>query len=226
MDSVPRRSRARRLGLILALVLSAPPTGVADAAATTASVEDVMRLLADSGSVRASFHERKYVHLLTDPIETRGKLFFQPPDRMARHVETPAPVWMAIRDEEVALRDGRGEQRFDLGQSDVGRSLVDGLAVVLRGDLALLTARYEIAFEAGDAGWQIVLTPRSRALRVLIASMIIDGVGSEIRRIEVREEGGDSTVTEFSDIEAGLRFTPEETDEIFLLTRPSPQPHD
>lgn len=207
-------------------MLSAPPTGVADAAATTASVEDVMRLLADSGSVRASFHERKYVHLLADPIETRGKLFFQPPDRMARHVETPAPVWMAIRDDEVALRDGRGEQRFDLGQSDVGRSLVDGLAVVLRGDLALLTARYEIAFEAGDAGWQIVLTPRSRALRVLIASMIIDGVGSEIRRIEVREEGGDSTVTEFSDIEAGLRFTPEETDEIFLLTRRSPQPHD
>lgn len=180
-----------------------------------------MRRLAASGGVRATFHERKHISLLSEPLETDGNLFFEPPDRMARHVEKPGRSWLAVRDDQVVMRDATGEERFDLGRSDVARGLVDSLAVVLRGDLQVLKDRYEVTFRALESGWRIDLTPRSRMLRNLIASMAIDGVDSEIRRVEVREENGDWTVTEFSSIETGIRFTQEECGEIFLLT-PSP----
>jgi len=159
--------------------------------------------------------------LLSKPLESEGKLYFQPPDRLARHVEKPGRSWLAVRNDQVVMRDATGEERFDLGRSEVAQGLVDNLAVVLRGDLVLLNARYEVAFQALEAGWRIDLKPRSRMLRSLIASMTIDGVGSEIRRVEVREESGDWTVTEFSGIQTGVRFTPEESGEIFLLT-PTP----
>ena len=212
--------------MILALSLLASAGAPAGAAGAEASLEQVMHSLAESGSVRATYRERRYVALLEEPIETGGTLFFQPPDRMARRVESPERAWMAIRDDEVVLRNSRGEQRIDLGRSEVARSLVDGLAVVLRGDVALLTARYDVSFRADESRWQIGLTPRADRSRTVIASLVIDGAGDEIHRIEVREAGGDSTVTEFSGVETGLRFSPQEADEIFLLT-PSPRPaHD
>jgi len=212
--------------VILSLSLLASPGAPARAAGAPASLEEVMRALAESGSVRASYRERRTVELLKEPIETDGTLFFQPPDWMARRVESPERSWMAIRNDEVVLRSARGEERIDLGRSEVARGLVDGLAVVLRGDVALLTARYDVAFRSDETGWQIGLTPRAERLRSVIASLVIDGAGDEIHRIEMRETGGDSTVTEFSGVETGLRFSPQEADEIFLLT-PSPRPaHD
>ena len=212
--------------MILALSLLASAGAPAGAAGAEASLEQVMHSLAESGSVRATYRERRYVALLEEPIETGGTLFFQPPDRMARRVESPERAWMAIRDDEVVLRNSRGEQRIDLGRSEVARSLVDGLAVVLRGDVALLTARYDVSFRADESRWQIGLTPRADRSRTVIASLVIDGAGDEIHRIEVREAGGDSTVTEVSGVETGLHFSPQEADEIFLLA-PSPRPaHD
>ena len=212
---------ASRLGLLIVFLLSATPPALAGPATAGPSLEDVMRLLAASGGVRASYHEQKHLSLLSKPLESEGKLYFQPPDRLARHVEKPGRSWLAVRNDQVVMRDATGEERFDLGRSEVAQGLVDNLAVVLRGDLVLLNARYEVAFQALEAGWRIDLKPRSRMLRSLIASMTIDGVGSEIRRVEVREESGDWTVTEFSGIQTGVRFTPEESGEIFLLT-PTP----
>jgi outer membrane lipoprotein-sorting protein len=212
---------ASRLALLIVVLLSATPPAFGGTATAGPSLEDVMRLLAASGGVRASYHEQKHISLLSEPLESEGKLFFQPPDRLARHVEKPGRAWLAVRNDQVVMRDATGEERLDLGRSDVARALVDSLAVVLRGDLGVLNARYEVAFRALEAGWRIDLMPRSRMLKSLIASMAIDGVGSEIRRVEVREESGDWAITEFSAIQTGVRFTPEESGEIFLLT-PSP----
>jgi outer membrane lipoprotein-sorting protein len=217
---------ASRLALLIVCLLAAPaPSALDGPAAPAPSLEDVMGRLAASGGVRATYQERKHLSLLSS-LESEGKLYFEPPDRLARHVEKPGRAWMAVRDDQLVMRDATGEERLQLGRSDVARGLVEGLAVVLRGDLALLNDRYEVAFRALESGWRIDLTPRSRPLRGLIASMAIEGMDGEIRRVEVHEENGDRTVTELSGIETAVQFTPEQSAEIFLLPPSPPQTHD
>lgn len=187
-----------------------------------------MHLLAASGGVRSAYREWKHLALLSEPLESAGTLWFEPPDHLARHVESPGRAWLVVRGHDVLMRDPTGEQRADLGTSETARGLVEGLAVVLRGDLAGLRERYRVDFEGGGDGgeWRMELVPRSRAVRRLVERLSIAGSGALLHRMEMHERGGDRTRTEFTRTETGLRFTPEERARIFLLPEPAASPGD
>jgi len=207
--------------LLIALLLwAAPPRARAAEVPAAPTLEQVMRLLSESEGVRARYREQKHLRLLARPLESEGMLFFDPPDHLARQVEKPGRAQLVVRGDEVVMRDATGQEQLRLDRSEVARGLVESVAVVLRGDLALLRSRYEVAFRSDGSAWVMDLTPRSRALRSLVRSMAIQGVGCELRRVEVREGGGDWTVTEFTEVETGLRFTAEQREEIFLLDIP------
>jgi len=210
-------AHALLIALLLCAVLRLAGAAEVPAAPT---LEQVMRLLSESAGVRARYREQKHLQLLARPLESEGMLFFDPPDHLARQVETPGPAQLVVRGDEVLMRDATGQEQLRLDRSEVARGLVESVAVVLRGDLALLQSRYRVAFRSDGSAWAMELTPRSRALRRLVRSLAIQGVGCELRRVEIREEGGDRTVTEFTEVETGLRFTPEQREEIFLLDIP------
>ena len=196
------------------------------AAERAPSLEGVMQGLAESGGVRARYVERKHLALLAQPLETEGVLYFDPPGRLARHVEKPGPSRLAVRDDQVVLRDASGEERIDLAGNEVARTLAESLAVALGGDLERLGSRYEVAFESDAEGWRMELVPRSSSLRRLVRRLVVSGAGRELRRMELEEDSGDRTVTEFVQVETGVRFTPDEARAIFLLDPASAKPGD
>jgi len=183
-----------------------------------------MRLLAESGGVRARFVEHKYLAILSSPVENEGFLYFDPPDRMAREVRRPAPSSMVVRGDLVVMRDATGEQRVRLDESEVARGLVESFLVVLRGEVETLRSRYEISFRSSGETWQLELTPRSRAMRQLVDAITIEGRRAEMLRTETREAGGDRTVTEFRDVQTGQHFSRAELEKIFLVPRGSSGP--
>ena len=214
--------------LLSALLLSpvgspaAAPPAEPPSAPAPASLESVMALLAGSGGVRARFRESKHLALLEAPLESEGTLFFDPPDRLARHTTSPAASSLVVSGERVLMRDATGEQQVTLGGSEVARSLVESFLVVLQGDLGRLRERYEVEFDAQGDAWHLRLdSPARRAFRQLVQSLDIDGQGAAVKRIEMAESNGDRTVTEFTQVETGHVFTAEESAEVFLADGPS-----
>lgn len=192
------------LTMVLATALTTTPARGREPRPAPSDVEALMARLAASGGVRAGFHETKQLALLAAPLVTEGTLYFAPPDRLARHTVKPAPSSVVVRGDRVTLRDENGTQTIDLGSSGVARQFVDNLGVLLRGDLAALRERYEIAYRAREDAWTLDLVPRSPELRRLVATIRVEGRDDVLTRMETREEGGDSTVTVFSDVETGL----------------------
>ncbi len=206
--------------LVLLSALLAAPAAPADSAP---DLEAVMAALAGAGGVRARYEERKHLSLLTRPLEEEGRLYFAPPDRLARHAERPVPGRVMVRGDEVVIADATGEERVSIADSEIARAFVEGLAVVLRGDLEALRARYEVAFSSTqENGWKLRLVPRSRLLRRFVEAIAVSGRGARVQRMERFEAGGDRTVSEFHDVEVGVRFAPEEERALFGAPAPAP----
>lgn len=221
-------------GLTLALALwcgflgtsgrAAEPTALAAEPAAKAapepgeqSLEDVMARFAGSGGVRARFRETKRLSLLTEALETEGVVSFEPPDRLARHTTRPGESSVVVHGSRLAIRDETGHQVLELDEKDPARHFVDSLAVLLRGDAEALRERYVVSFRSEEGGWKLELEPRSKALRRMVASIDASGRDARLLRMQVRETNGDSSVTEFFEVETGIEFDPAEAERIFSV---------
>jgi len=208
------------LGLVIALFCVLSGRSQAQEAHSSPAPSELVALMesfAESGTVRADFKETRQLSLLTDAIETEGVLYFAPPDRLARHTTRPGSSRVVVHDGRVAIEDETGARTFDLGSSEIARSLIGNLIVLLRGDLPGLRKRYVIEFSSDGERWQLDLKPRSKALRAMIEGIRFAGAGRTLETMETRETNGDISLSVFSSVETQLALTHQEFERIFSL---------
>jgi len=71
---------------------------------TAAEVLDQLQAKANTlKSLEGSFEQRKYSRLLVRPMESEGKLFWQPPGRFRWEVVRPAPLTLVVREDKILL---------------------------------------------------------------------------------------------------------------------------
>jgi outer membrane lipoprotein-sorting protein len=186
------------------------------------TLESVMTALSESGGVEARFRESRELAILNEPIVSSGKLYFSPPDWLARHVTEPGEARVIVRDDRVTFQDETGIQVLELGSSEVARAMVGNVSVLMRGDLETLRRQYEVAFTSKGDLWTLDLEPRDRIVRQLIERLRVDGRGNELVRMESIETSGDITRTEFLEVEVAVDFSPEARAAIFEVL-PDPQ---
>lgn len=179
-----------------------------------ATLDLLMARFAASKGVRARFQETRTLDLLAEPIETRGTLYFSPPDRLARITTFPGHSRVVVRGTRVGFTDETGHREVDLADSELARALVGNLAVLLRGDLVEVRKRFHVDYHAADARWELVLQPRNRALQAVIERMRVQGTNGDVTSIETLDTNGDATVTRFLDVESGLDLS---GDDVFSL---------
>ena len=235
--SEPRSFRTGELGVALALLAFAcgvraesetPPTTTsaseaaqpaADAApADGVTVETVLRRMAESRGMTARFVERQEYALLDEPIETRGRIAFVPPDRFARTTDAPGKTSLILDGDRFFFQDDAGAD--DLPQLDArARRFIDSLVVIFKGDLDELRRRYEVRWTTEAPSWRLQLLPRDRLVAQLIRSITLEGVlqkdAARLDRMVLEETGGDRSVTVFEDSELDRAFTEQEQDRLF-----------
>jgi len=223
----PLRSAARSGA---ALLLSISLAGLAGEAARAGSAEapapappGLEALLAgfrELPGVSARFREERRIALLREPLVSSGRVYFAPPDRLARHVEAPLRSTALLEGGEL-LYGGDGEShRVDLATNPAVRAFVDAFRMLLAGDLAGLQALYEVGLaEDGEAPreWTVALRPRSAPLRGAIASIELQGRDRTLLELRIRETNGDETRMDFSEVRTDHRFTDAELAELFRL---------
>jgi hypothetical protein len=124
----------RLLAISSALLLSIESVAASDAI----DLETLMRGFTAMPCLSARFREEKQISLLQIPLVSEGVLYYAPPDRIARHVERPAPSTLLVRSDELAMGTAGEHHTLDLEAQPVLRSFVDAFRLVLAGDLARL----------------------------------------------------------------------------------------
>lgn len=218
---------ARVLPLLLALVVvGALAARGADEASPPverpSTLEELMRTMADTPGVVAEFTETKHFAILEAPLETRGTLYFIPPNRMARYTSHPGSSALIIDGDRLVFDDEAGGDRVDLAANTVARAFVENFIVLFNGDINELRARYEATFALDGDQWSLLLVPRRDLVAKMIASITLRGDDTGMRAMVMLEPGGDTSETRFTSLDSAHRFSNEEIDRLFRRAEPTP----
>ena len=186
--------RARAVVLAAALM---PGT----AAAAESSTWDVARLMQELAKVKTSkgrFVERRYVGILTTPLESSGTLLYVAPDRLEKRTLSPRVESVLLEGDQLTLESTQPKRRRSIRLEDyqaVG-VFVESIRSTLAGDLAALKRLFEIALEGDERKWRMVLKPTDRNMQELLSEIRVGGSRGTIHSIEFIEPNGDrSTMT-------------------------------
>jgi len=193
---------------------AAPPQPAAPPAGTI-TLDDLLAHMATTSGVVAEFREIKTLKLLDAPLETRGTIYYAPPDRLARVTREPAETRLVLDGNRMRFQDAAGARDVDLADSPVARAFADNLIVLWRGDKAALEKIYTLDFHADGPRWQLALAPRHAPLDRFVRTINLKGDGPAMREMEVVETDGDRTQTLFEKTDVAHVFGEEEARAIF-----------
>jgi len=164
---------------------------------------DLERLMQDLAQVKVAkgrFVERKYLGILTAPLESSGTLTYIAPSRLEKHTLTPRAESLVLEGDQLTMASravGKAPERRRtvLLQDYPAISIfVESIRSTLAGDLTLLQRFYEIALDGDERKWRLVLKPRDPKMLELISEIRIGGSRNWIDSIEFLESGGDRSV--------------------------------
>ena len=199
----------RRRGLALAGA-AALAAGAGDM-----TLDDLLSHMATTHGVVAEFREIKTLKLLDTPLETRGTVYFEPPDRFARVTRQPAETRLVVDGGHMHFQDATGAGDVDLTENPVARSFADNLIVLWKGDKAALEKIYTLDFHADGSRWKLVLTPKHSPLDQFLRNITLSGEGPAMHEMLVQESDGDRTQTLFDKSDVAHDFSDAETRAIF-----------
>jgi outer membrane lipoprotein-sorting protein len=150
---------------------------------------------------RTRFTEVRRSDVLRAPLELKGKLHYQRPDRLERHVLSPYQEVTRIDGDRVTIENpARGEPRtYSLAALPAALALVEGLRATLAGDLAALERHYRVSLAGSREAWTLSLVPRTPAVAGAVSSIQLTGSAARLTRVEIEETSGDRITTVFGD---------------------------
>ncbi len=197
MSSGPRLLRVAA-ALILALLpaLQGARAEGAGGGAPAWGLQQLMSGMAEIKSERRKFTERKYLAMLTAPLESSGVLIYKAPGHLEKHTLLPRDERMVL-DQGIIVLESRSRhvrRTFMATQYPGVGVFVESMRATLAGDLNTLNHYYQATLEGRAGKWRLQLVPNDAAAREMVREIRIEGSGSRITGIEITEPNGDRTV--------------------------------
>jgi outer membrane lipoprotein-sorting protein len=160
------------------------------------NLDALMSELAAVPASRTRFVETRHLAMLTQPLELKGSLSYERPNRLVKHVESPFDELLTVDGEALSLvNKTKGEQRsLSLREQPALGALVEGVRATLAGDRAQLERHYRVQFSGRREAWRLHLVPRATQVRAHVESITVSGAAARPQRIEVLESTGDRSV--------------------------------
>lgn len=170
--------------------------------ATSPDGWDLPRLMTRLAAVKTSsahFVERKYLHMLKEPLEEDGTLRYRAPDQLQKDTLQPQPEHLRVDHDTLTIeREGKSQiLKFD--EYPQVWAIIESIRATLAGDLPALERFYALRLDGSETDWQLLLQPRDRKMQEMVQVIRISGSGGAIKRIETLEGDGDRsdmTITE------------------------------
>lgn len=184
-----RPSLRGRLVLLFGGILAATPVQAADL--------DLQQLLARLalGSQRQeiAFEESRFNRLVTEPLLSRGRLIYEPPDTLIKRLETPRRESAVLQDERLAILDAQDREvaSIDLWQQPDLQMIYGSIKALLTGDAEALRSAFWVSTEGGSEAWVLILRPKIDSARTRLEQVRVEGREARLLSFEFLETDGD-----------------------------------
>ena len=156
------------------------------------ALPDLMHLMAQKKSGKASFVEKKFIGILDKPLESSGELSFDAPDRLEKRTFKPRPEAMLLDGDKLTLTlHEKRPLNLRLQDHPEVAALVDSIRGTLSGDQAALEKNYAVDFTGVRGKWQLTLTPVQKTVAKVVRQVHIGGADTNIKTITFDQVDGD-----------------------------------
>ncbi len=166
------------------------------------TIQLLEKKLSPPGPFRTQFSEKRFIAVLSAPLESRGELRCLP--QLGLVWETTAPVRRTSLITPRGIRHIKEGRQGDLTVDHAGVS--EALLSLMSGDIARAEGNFEIETGGIPQEWRIVLTPRDSLVADVIRTISVFG-RDRPDRIEIAHANGDRVVTSFT---APIALLPDE----------------
>lgn len=188
------------LAVLLMMVLGAAVCWAAEPAEETQSVawgvKQLMQSLAQVKGAKRKFTERKYMSVLTEPLESTGTLVYIAPGRLEKHTLSPREESMVVEHGVVVITNkAKHTQRTIMLQDYPAVSaFIESIRSTLAGDLESLNKVYHVKLGGEVRRWNLQLVPNDAGVRDVVREIRISGHDNWLSSVEIIEASGDRSV--------------------------------
>ncbi|WP_413793725.1 MULTISPECIES: outer membrane lipoprotein carrier protein LolA [unclassified Pseudomonas] len=165
-------------------------------AAQAFDLQQLSDQLARPEVIHGQFIQEKHLRALPQPLTSKGRFVLAKNHGLLWLLQTPLQQDYRITAKGIARRDDNAWQM--LPDKSAGAEQNRLFLAVLQGDSSGLQRDFELSLSGEPQQWTLTLTPRSVLLKQVFNQINIDG-GELVRRIELLETQGDSTVLRIQD---------------------------
>ena len=185
-----------RIAALLVSVILMPASYAAEATSADWGAKELMQGLAQVKSAKGKFVERKYLSILSKPLEFSGTLLYTAPGRLEKRTLLPKPEYLTLTDDQLTIENPAKNQVRTLRIQDypVMGAFVESIRSTLAGDLATLNRYYKVSLEGNPREWRLLLKPTQPAMQAAVSEIRISGKNNWVGSIEVIEAEGDRSV--------------------------------
>jgi hypothetical protein len=161
-----------------------------------AGLQQIMLGLQSVQRSQSRFVERKYLHMLNQPLESSGTLIYVAPSHLEKNTELPKPESLVVDGGTLTVTGGPDGQNRSLSLSDYPEigAIVESVRATLAGDSESLNRFYVVRLQGKLPVWTLVLEPRDPKVLAMVSSIRISGYNDRIETVETLEAGGDRSV--------------------------------
>ena len=204
-----------RILLCVALVFVALTCITNSAPLSDAELKNLLAGIRQNRSNQADFQEQRMIRLMKKPIQSSGKVWFQPPNKFRREVKGSSPS--------LTMSDGRqlwiyypnfkSAERYPLGKG----SPLDSTVAAINSSLNLedIENTFRLTATRTDHGYELALSPRAASMKRVFQKLDLR-INDQLRveRTDMLLPNGDRIVTTYSNQTHGpvpasmFEFTP------------------
>jgi outer membrane lipoprotein-sorting protein len=209
----PRHLIARRafvVSSIAAVVVTAAARALADPA-LDAALADVAKARAKVTTMVGPFTQERAVSLLASKVKSTGKMWLSRPDRLRWELDPPDAAVYWVLPDGLAYKTKGGSGKIPKGSQGPLGGVLGDLLVLLGGDLAALSARYDLTLvKRDDSGLVVHAAPKDKVLAKSTQRVELELAADlvTLRRVTIVEAGSDRSDIAFGAITKGAAIDP------------------
>jgi outer membrane lipoprotein-sorting protein len=173
----------------------------ADASAWT--LDRLMSTLASKKSGRARFTETRYLKIAQQPLESSGELVFVAPDHLEKHTVSPKPENLVVDGDMLTVDRNGHKTTIPLRNiPDAGGAFIESIRATLSGNRFALENVYKVSVQGQGNDWSMTLVPTDSQMARRVASIVLNGSGDTLARVELKLADGDRSLMRLQDASA------------------------
>jgi len=163
-------------------------------AADTASLDEVLGLLAKRRHGHVTFTEVHTLAILDRPLESSGELFYEAPDRLEKRTLRPKPETLLLEHGVLTARRGHRTWVLSLQEFPQVVPFIESIRATLAGDANALERFFTLGFSGSVDGWSLTLVPSDSTIARTVKEIRIEGGRADVHTVRITQTDGDASV--------------------------------